>query len=66
MLKILDRDNEPTLLLFDAGSAIEGGIYFPMNLYPRGAMESFARAFMLLLENLLTNSQAPVSQLPLT
>lgn len=66
MLKILDRDNEPTLLLFDAESAIEGGIYFPMNLYPRGAMESFARAFMLLLENLLISSHAPVSQLPLT
>lgn len=66
MLKILDRDNEPILLLFEGGSVIEGGIYFPLNLYPRGAMEEFARTFMVLLEALLTNSHTPLMQLPLT
>jgi Condensation domain/TubC N-terminal docking domain len=60
MLKTLERDNEPVILLFDTGQEISGSIHFPLDRFSVPMMETFTRAFLTFIEALLRHPHARV------
>lgn len=50
---LLDTDFEPGILLFDAGSRIEGSMFFPLDRLTAATMEQFVAALYVFIESLL-------------
>jgi Condensation domain/TubC N-terminal docking domain len=65
MLRRLQRDDDPVVLLHDVEGEIIGELSFPVNLFPRGAMEKVASNFMLFVVSLLRKTNIRVSEIPL-
>lgn len=53
MLKSLERDNEPMILLYDGDDEIVGGMHFPLNRFSIDTMERFGRNFLLFVKALV-------------
>jgi len=60
MEKNLERDNEPSVLLFDRDDEIVGAMHFPLNRFSRETMEDFTRNFLLFVEHLLKTPRMTV------
>jgi hypothetical protein len=65
ILRSLDLDHEPTILLFDVEDEVVGGVYFPLNRFSEALMEKFAQNVILFLRALMTQSEERVSAIPL-
>lgn len=50
MLRRLELDQEPGILLYDTDDEVVGGVSFPLNRFSRDTMERFASNFLLFLE----------------
>jgi hypothetical protein len=50
---LLDTDFEPGILLFDAGSRIEGSMFFPLDRLTATTMERFVAALYVFIDDLL-------------
>jgi non-ribosomal peptide synthetase component F len=53
MLKNLERDNEPVILLFDTDDEIVGDVCFPLNRFSIDTMERFGRNLLVFIRALL-------------
>ena len=65
LLHQIDRDLEPTVLLFEQGNTILGNVQFPTNRVSRSTMIRFARNFLSFLEVLVKSPHQRVSQIGL-
>lgn len=52
MLRKLELDQEPGILLYDMDDGVVGGVSFPLNRFSPRSMERFGRNFLLFLEAL--------------
>jgi len=64
-LKMLEWDNEPMIILYDADDAISGAVRFPLNRFSVETMEKFGRNFLVFVEALLTRPDAHVKNIDL-
>lgn len=60
LVRSLDIDNEPSILLLDAGDEILGDVYFPLSRFSRQGMHSFARSMVSFTEQLLRHPESRV------
>lgn len=60
MLKTLELDVEPMILLFDTDDEVVGGIYFSLNRFSLSRMERFGRNFLMFIEALLRQPERRV------
>lgn len=65
MMKSLERDAEPTLMLFDGADEILGTVYFPSQRFSHATMQRFARNFPLFVTALLERPQTCIADLRL-
>jgi hypothetical protein len=65
MMRTLEWDAEPSIVLFDTDHEIVGGIYFPAERFSHGTMERFARSFYQILKELIRNPAGCVGDLDL-
>jgi Condensation domain/TubC N-terminal docking domain len=65
MVKDLERNTEPFLLLMDADDVILGGLYFPRYRQSLGSMERFGRNLQGFVQEMLRNSDERVATLNL-
>ncbi len=64
LLKIVDRDNEPIVRIFERPAEILGGIYFPRKRFSTAAMERFGREIVRFAKILVEHPQAQVLNVP--
>lgn len=62
MLKKLDMDNEPTIVLHDTDNEVIGGVHFPLNRFSVNTMERFARNFLVFVGALLRQPNGRVKE----
>jgi len=62
MLKTLERDNEPVMLLYDGDQEVIGGVQFPLNRFSVEMMERFVRNFSMFLQLLVRQPATRVDQ----
>ncbi len=55
MLKGLERDNEPVILLYDTDDGIQGGVYFPLERFSAETMTVFGNALLGFIREMLRN-----------
>jgi hypothetical protein len=55
MLKGLERDNEPVILLYDTDGGILGGVYFPLERFSPETMAVFRNALLDFIREMLRN-----------
>lgn len=60
MLKILDWDREPFVLLFDTDEDISGDVYFPTERFSPRTIQRFGRNFLWFVDRLLKQPTVPV------
>lgn len=65
MLKSLDVDHEPSILLYETADGIVGGVNYPLNCFAPATMERFARTFLTCLQLLLANPDERVANIRL-
>lgn len=65
MLRDLQRDTEPFLLLYDREAEISGDIYFALNRFSVPHMQKFAAAFQAFIQALLRRAREPLTKLSL-
>lgn len=60
MLKNMDRDSDPVMLLFEEEESIEGGVYFPLGRFPMSNMEEFGHDFIKLIGALIREPESRI------
>lgn len=65
MMRTLDWDGEPSIMLFDARERIEGTVYFPMSRFSYRSMERFGHYLVRFAEALLAEPKVRVASLQL-
>jgi hypothetical protein len=65
VLRNLERDAEPVVLLFDTDEEIVGGVHFPLKRFSADLMERFGRNFTFFVETLLTRPDERMKHIPL-
>lgn len=65
MLRTVEWDYEPLILLFDSGSEISGGISFPRNRFTAGTIKRFEVGFMSIVNEMLRSPECKVRDVPL-
>lgn len=65
MLKRLEWDQEPGLLLYDTSDAVVGELYFQENRYSQATMQRFVRNFLLVVDELLRRPNQRVQDIAL-
>jgi hypothetical protein len=60
MLKDMEGDNEPAVLLYDSGGRVQGDIYFPLNRFSNQTMENFAADFVSLVRRMAEHPEGRV------
>jgi hypothetical protein len=65
MLRNLERDNDPVLLLYESEYSIAGGIRFPLNRFAANTMEQFGSQFCTFLQALLQEPERRVRDIAL-
>lgn len=65
MLKRLEFDREPGLLLFDTDDDVVGGVYFPLRRFSVATMERFSRNFLMFVELLLRQPEIRIRDVQL-
>lgn len=63
MLKNLELDHEPGILLYDADEEVVGYVYFPLNRFSTDMMERFGRNFLGFIEALLRQPEGRVKDI---
>lgn len=63
MLKKLELDHEPGILLYDTDEEVVGYVYFPLNRFSTDTMERFACAFLKFIEALLRRPESRVKDI---
>jgi hypothetical protein len=53
MMRNVEIDGEPSILLFDDDDEITGNVWFPMNRFSVDTMERFGRNFLVFIKALL-------------
>jgi hypothetical protein len=66
MLKGLQRDNEPMVVLYDMVQSVAGYVYYPLKRFRADIMQRFAWNFMALIDAFLENPRARIRSLPLS
>ncbi|HEY6925632.1 MAG TPA: condensation domain-containing protein, partial [Steroidobacteraceae bacterium] len=66
LLEAMDDDTEPSVVLTDSGSRIDGDILFPLNRFSHHAMRRFGRNFVQFMEQLMHEPHALVADLRLS
>jgi hypothetical protein len=64
-LSRIDLDYEPSILLYDLGNEILGGVFFPFNQFSADEMSRFGRNFMWFLDCLLKQPLVRVRSIPI-
>lgn len=62
MLRTLERDTEPVVLLFDSPEEVIGDVCFPLGRFSVPTMQEFADSLLQLLRAALTEADAPVAR----
>lgn len=65
MLRTLELDIEPYVLLFDTEDGVVGEVHFPLNRFSVGAMERFGRNFLAFLNRLLRQPEVRLNDIVL-
>jgi hypothetical protein len=65
MVRSLQVDGEPSILLVDADDGIVGDVYFPLDRFAVGTMTRFAGSFVEFIEVLLRRPEERVSRVVL-
>jgi hypothetical protein len=65
MMKSLEIDAEPSILLSDTDDEIIGEVWFPLNRFSAETMERFGRNFLVFIEALLRQPDATVKGIAL-
>lgn len=65
MLKKVELDREPGILLYDSDDDVVGGVYFPLNRFSVENMERFGRNFLVFIRALLRQPEDRVSDIVL-
>jgi hypothetical protein len=65
MLRNVERDTEPMVLLYDADRGVAGSIYFPQNRFSAATIERFGRNFQKFIGTLLRQPEGRVTAIPL-
>jgi hypothetical protein len=65
VLKILDTDREPFILLFDTDEEVVGGVHFPLSRFGVETMERFVRNFHLFVSMLTEEPAKRLKDMPL-
>lgn len=65
MVRNLELDGEPFVLLFDADDEIVGDVYFPVNRFSVDTMERFGRNFLVFIRALLRQPEKRVKDIVL-
>jgi hypothetical protein len=65
MLRSLDRDSEPVLLLYESNTSVSGGLIFPNSLFQTQDMERFGRNYLRFVDLLRTRPEERISQIML-
>jgi hypothetical protein len=66
LTRISERDNEPTVLLYEGEEEVTGGVYFPRSRFSEQTMQRFARCLMLFVRTMMAEPNSKVADLPLT
>jgi hypothetical protein len=64
MLKRLNRDNEPVLLLYETDDEIDAGIYFPRARFSEPYIERFAQTVLRFLQHQHSYPEARIKDVP--
>lgn len=65
LLRDLEVDREPGILLYDTDDGIVGDLYFPLDRFSIGSMASFAGAFMTFVAIMRGRPETRVASIPL-
>lgn len=65
MLTTLERDHEPTVILYDTEKECVGDLYFPRNRFSKQTMTRFTRNFLMFLRTMLSAPEKPVRNIML-
>jgi len=65
MLRNLERDTEPVILLYDTDGDTVGGIHFPLNRLSKETMERFGRNFLVFIGALLRQPEGRIKDISL-
>lgn len=65
MLKTMERDDEPSLVVYDTGEELDGTVYFPRARFGDDTMARFARNFSASVDCLFTQPERPLKDVPL-
>jgi hypothetical protein len=65
MLRTLETDADPTILLYDTGEEIQGSVHFPLRRFCAATMETFAQNFLRFLSALLKQPNGRVKDISL-
>jgi amino acid adenylation domain-containing protein len=63
-LKLLERDGEPLLVLYDTTEGATGGMYYARNQFSAQTMERFIRNFLMLVEVSTREPLRPLREIP--
>lgn len=65
LLRDLEIDREPGVLLYDTDAGIVGDLYFPLDRFTTESMEKFARCFLRFVETLRQRPETRIADLSL-
>ncbi|HEY6926664.1 MAG TPA: condensation domain-containing protein, partial [Steroidobacteraceae bacterium] len=65
ILKTLERDTEPFILLYEAEQAISGGVYFALNRFAPETMQRFRNNCLILIDALLSRPDGRIKDVKL-
>lgn len=65
MVRNLELEDEPFVLLCDGDDEINGDVYFPLNRFSMGTMNRFARNFLVFIRALLSQPEESVKDIRL-
>lgn len=66
IMRIMDRDDDPVILLNDRGNDIVGELCFPLSRFSRHSMEAFANSFLLMAREIVGRPDGRLSDIPFT
>ena len=65
IMKKMDRDDDPVILLKDTGEDIVGEVCFPLRRFSRHVTLAFANSFLALAQAIVMQPNRPLSDIPL-
>jgi hypothetical protein len=62
-LKVLERDGEPLVVIYETEEGAVGGMYYPCDRISAESMERFVRNYLMFIRTLLRQPQRPIGEL---